>query len=133
MSTFKDRYAEDLVYDATAPVYEEKISCACGHKAYPEDAIQYDGEWYCSNECKNKAVFEDSTPGDHKEFALGEWASFLEYLQVNEKEFIKGNLDNEKPAREMWAAIFKEYAKDDLYAFADWYETREPIPYRRTA
>ena len=133
MSTFKDRYAEDLVYDATAPVYEEKISCACGHKAYPEDAIQYDGEWYCSNECKNKAVFEDSTPEEHKEFALGEWASFLEYLQVNEKEFIRGNLDNEKPAREMWAAILMEYEKDALYDFADWYENRYPIPYRRTA
>ncbi|WP_066689110.1 hypothetical protein [Christensenella intestinihominis] len=126
-------YAKHLENEATAPVYDDIVYCVCGHEAYAEDAVQYDGEWYCSDECKNKAVFKDATPEDHKEFVLSEWGSFLDYLKVNEQEFIREKIDDQEPARDMWAEIFKEYAKDDLYAFADWYENREPIPYRRSA
>lgn len=133
MATFTDKYADMLIYDATAPVDDDIIYCVCGHVAYAEDAVKYDDEWYCSDECKNKAVFKDSTPEDHKEFVLGEWPSFLEYLQANEKEFIREKIDDKEPACEMWAGLFREYAKDDLYAFADWYENREPIPYKRSA
>lgn len=133
MSTFTDKYADMLIYEATAPADDEKITCVCGHESYAEDAVQYDGEWYCSDECKNKAVFKDATPEDHKEFVLSEWGSFLDYLKVNEQEFIREKIDDQEPARDMWAEIFKEYARDDLYAFADWYENREPIPYRRSA
>ncbi len=133
MSTFIDRYADELIYEAATPADEELVSCVCGHTAYQEDAVIFDDEWYCSDECKNKAVFEAATPEDYKEFVLGEWNSFLEYLFVNQDEFIREKLEYKEPTQQMWAEAFKEYAKDDLSAFADWYENREPIPYRRTA
>lgn len=133
MAMFVDKWPDMQIYDAAAPADDDIISCACGHEAYADEAVKYAGEWYCSDECKNRAVFEDATPEDFKAFVLSEWDEFLDYLKANEQEFIREKLDGTEPARDMWAGIFREYAKDDLYAFADWYENREPIPYRRTA
>lgn len=131
---FVDKWPDMQIYDATAPAAEEDIiSCACGHTAYADEAVKYDGEWYCSDECKNRAVFTDATAEDYRAFVLSEWNSFLDYLKANEQEFIREKIDDMEPVRDMWAGIFKEYARDDPYAFADWYDNREPIPYRRSA
>ena len=133
MGMFVDKWPDMMAYEATEPVEDVRIKCACGHEAYEEDAVEYDGEWYCSDKCKAKAILNEAETEDYKAFALTEWLSFVSYIASNEDEFIRDNLNSVKPAKEMWADIFKEYAGDCIYEFADWYEHREVRPYRRSA
>ena len=120
---FVDEWPDRMVYEATNPDEREEIRCSlCGAYEYKDCARFYDGKYYCSNDCKSKAILQDAGANDFKEFVLSDVRAFMDWLKSDDYKQITDMFDSASRASKEWAEIFAEYADDCRYEFAEWYE-----------
>ena len=126
MGMFVDKWPDMMAYEATEPVEDVRIKCACGHEAYEEDAVEYDGEWYCSDKCKEEAILAEAGDDDIRAFVLDDWGGFTRYIESDDCAFIRETLDDDTiSVKELWEKLFREYTKCNTDTFADYIEHRE--------
>ena len=120
---FVDKWPDSMVYEATKPDDREEIKCTlCGKPEYKDCAKTYNGEYYCSDECKEKVILDDAGDDDFKAFVLSDVKAFMNYLKSNDYKPITENFERIISAKDMWNEIFEEYASDCRYEFSEWYE-----------
>ena len=128
MAMFIDKYPDMLVYEAgeCADYPDEIVQCACGHMEYKYDCVLYDGELYCSEKCKEKAILAEAGDDDIRAFVLDDWGGFTRYIESDDCAFIRETLDDDTiSVKELWEKLFREYTKCNTDTFADYIEHRE--------